>query len=80
LRGDGEGLVKTRPDLRSDAEWSRSADHAVRADVSQKVRTLCSLRGGNNIKAKLVIAGLTVQMTAIALLAASLGLELYGRL
>jgi hypothetical protein len=52
----------------------------VRADVSQKVRTLCSLRGGNNIKAKLVIAGLTVQMTAIALLAASLGLELYGRL
>lgn len=64
----------------SDAEWSRSADHAVRAEVSQKVRTLCSLRGGNNTKARWVVAGLVVQLTAIALLAASLGLELYGRL
>ncbi|WNG95000.1 hypothetical protein [Mycobacterium sp. ITM-2016-00318] len=64
----------------SDEEWLQTADHAVRTEVSQKVRTLCSLRGGNNTKAKLVVAGLVVQMIAIALLAASLGLELYGRL
>ncbi|MGV0041665.1 hypothetical protein [Mycobacterium colombiense] len=65
---------------KSDQQWSQSADHAVRADVSQKVRTLCSLRGGNNTKARWVVVGLRVQITAIAFLAASLGLELYSRL
>jgi len=65
---------------RTDEEWSRSADHAVRADVSQKVRTVCSLRKGNGTKAIWVIAGLIVQLAAITSLAASLGLELYSRL
>ncbi|MCV6984763.1 hypothetical protein H7H78_04705 [Mycobacterium shinjukuense] len=43
-------------------EWSQSADHAVRTNVSQKVRAL----------------GLIVQLTAVTFLAASLGLELYS--
>lgn len=64
----------------TDAEWSRSADHAIRTSVSQKVRTLCSLRRGNGAKAIWVIAGLTIQLAAIASLTVSLGLELYSRL
>jgi hypothetical protein len=64
----------------TDKEWSRSADHAVRTNVSQKVHTLCSLRKGNNAKASWVIAGLIVQLMAIASLAVSLGIELNSRL
>lgn len=64
----------------TDEEWARTADHAVRTDVSQKVRTLCSLRDGNASKAKLILAGLVVQIVAIAFLAVSLGVELYDRL
>jgi hypothetical protein len=64
----------------SNEEWSRTADYAVRTNVSQKVRTLCSLRRANGTKARWVIAGLIVQLGAIALLAVSLGIELYTRL
>lgn len=64
----------------SDTEWSQSADHAVRSDVSQKVRTLGSLRDGNKVKAVFTIVGLWLQMGAIALLAVSIGLEFYSRL
>lgn len=63
----------------TNAAWAQSADHAVRAEVSQQVRTICSLRNGNDTKAKLVTASLTFQVVAIFLLSVSVGFELYGR-
>ncbi len=42
--------------------WVLSADDAVRADVSQHVRTICSLRDGNDKIAKRVMWGLRFQL------------------
>ena len=60
--------------------WAQTADHAVRADVSQHVRTICSLRDGNDAMATRVTWSLRFQLLAIALLSASVGLELYVRI
>ncbi|MCV7423812.1 hypothetical protein H7K45_24970 [Mycobacterium yunnanensis] len=64
---------------RDDAEWARRADDATRAMLSKKVSTICSLRNGNNTKATLVAFSLGFQVVAIALLSASVGFELWGR-
>lgn len=60
--------------------WKVSADQAVNYDVQQQVTTICSLRGGNERKADLVVASLVFQVAAVALLALSVGLEIYGRM
>lgn len=60
--------------------WAQSADDAVRADVSQHVRTICSLRDGNDAMATRVAWSLKFQLLAIVLLSASIGLELYARI
>ncbi|MDX1883042.1 hypothetical protein [Mycolicibacterium sp. 120270] len=57
-------------------EWAQSADYALRVDVGQQVRTICSLRPGNSTKAKLVAGSLTIQVAAVALLAFSVAFEL----
>lgn len=64
----------------TDASWAQSADHAVRADVSQRVRTICSLRSGNDAKARLVMWGLSFQVIAISALSVSVALELWSRI
>jgi hypothetical protein len=56
--------------------WAKTADHAVRADVSQLVTTICSLRPVNRTKADLVTASLVFQMLALAMLSASVGCQL----
>jgi hypothetical protein len=60
--------------------WALSADDAVRHDVSQHVKTICSLRDSNNVKAKLVTASLVFQVLAVFLLSVSLGFDLYPRI
>uniref|UniRef100_UPI001E58F084 hypothetical protein n=2 Tax=Mycobacterium avium TaxID=1764 RepID=UPI001E58F084 len=65
---------------RDGALWKVSADQAVNYDVQQQVTTICSLRGGNERKADLVVASLVFQVAAVALLALSVGLEIYGRM
>jgi hypothetical protein len=60
--------------------WAQWPDHAVRADVSQHVKTICSLRNANAKMANLIIASLAVQVLAIFLLALSVGLDLYLKL
>jgi hypothetical protein len=57
--------------------WNQSSDVAVRADVSQKVQMICSLRKGNNTMATLVNVSLWLEVTAITLLSISVGIELY---
>jgi hypothetical protein len=60
--------------------WVRSADYAVRDDVSQQVKTISTLRGGNDTMAALVLVSLAFEVLATILLSISVGLELYTRL
>lgn len=60
--------------------WTMSADSATRHDVSQQVHTICELRDLNNEKARWAMWGLRFQLLAIALLSASVGLDLNSRL
>ncbi len=60
--------------------WAKSADDAVRADVSQHVKTICSLRDGNDTMATRVTWSLRFQLLAIVLLSVSVGLELHARI
>lgn len=64
---------------RDNTEWARRADDATRAWVSKQVSTICSMRAGNTRKQKQVERSLWVQVSAIGLLAASVGAELLGR-
>jgi hypothetical protein len=63
---------------RENTEWARLADDAARSWLTRQVNTLCSLRRGNNAKARLVTASLVLQVAAIALLSISVGLELHA--
>ena len=58
--------------------WDKSADDAVRADVSQHVKTIGSLRDGNYLMATRLTWSLRAQLAAIILLSVSIALELYG--
>lgn len=60
--------------------WTMPADTATRADVSQQVRTICGLRDVNDTKALFAMWSLGFQLVAIALLSASVGFDIYGRL
>ena len=60
--------------------WTMSADSATRHDVSQQVHTICELRDLNNEKARWAMWSLRFQLLAIALLSASVGLDLNSRL
>jgi hypothetical protein len=67
--------------LRTDEDfWARSVDHAVRDDVSQQIKTICSLRRGNDKMAVLVRISLLFEFIAILALSAAVGFELYARL
>jgi hypothetical protein len=58
--------------------WDMSTADAVRADVSQHVKTICSLRDGNDSMATRLTWSLRAQLAAIILLSVSIALELYG--
>jgi hypothetical protein len=62
------------------SHWSRSEDDARRMWVRRQVLTTLSLRSSNNLRATLVVWSLRAQVVAIALLAASVGVELWSRL
>lgn len=64
---------------RDNTEWARLADDATRSWLTRQVNTVCSLRRGNNAKARLVTASLVFQVAAIVLLAVSVGLDLHAR-
>ncbi len=64
--------------LVGDEMWSYPADVATRADVSQKVNLVCSLRVGNNAMAQRLTWSLRLQLLAIALLSISVGFELHS--
>jgi hypothetical protein len=70
--------LRSRP--RDNKEWARLADDATRSWLTRQVNTICSLRRGNNGKARLVTWSLILQVVAIALLSVSVGLDLHGRL
>lgn len=56
-----------------DGAWNDTADKARRVVTRANILTLASLRQGNNAKADLVDAALWAQLTAVLLLAASVG-------
>ncbi|BBZ51998.1 hypothetical protein MHEI_37150 [Mycobacterium heidelbergense] len=64
---------------RDNTEWARLADDATRSWLTRQVNTICSLRDGNDMKAKLVTWSLGFQVAAITLLSASVGIDLSGR-
>jgi hypothetical protein len=64
--------------VRHDNEWNVSADHAARDSADEQGNTICSLR--NNKKATWVLCSFWLQMAAIMLLSAAIGLELWRRL
>jgi hypothetical protein len=65
---------------RDHTEWGRRADDATRAWVSKQASTICTLRTGNNAKATQIAWSLWFQVSAVALLSISVGIELFGRL
>ncbi|BBZ45413.1 hypothetical protein [Mycobacterium parmense] len=62
--------------LVADEMWNMPTDGATRADVSQKVNMICSLRVGNNTMAGRLTWSLRLQLLAIVLLSVSIGFEL----
>ena len=66
--------------LTTDSFWGRSANHAARDDVSQRVTTICTLRSANERTAKLVTVSLAFQVAAIFLLSLAVGFELCGHI
>jgi lysylphosphatidylglycerol synthetase-like protein (DUF2156 family) len=64
--------------LVGDEMWNMPADGATRADVSQKVNMICSLRTGNNTMAGRLTWSLRLQLFAIVLLSVSVGFELHA--
>lgn len=71
---------ETLRQLTDNASWDRTANFAARADVSQQVTTICSLREVNERKSRLVTVSLVFQVVAITLLSVSIGIELCGRM
>lgn len=66
--------------LTTDELWGLPADEVVRRDVAQKVMAIDGLRGANAAKVRLIKTGLRFQLGGVALLAATMGLELWTRL
>jgi hypothetical protein len=64
----------------TDEMWNRSATFAVRDDVGQQVRTICTLRDGNDKMAMLIMVSLVFEIVAIALLSVAVGFELHARI
>ncbi len=71
---------ETLKSLENNSNWSRTADDAARNWVHWQVISIGSLRESNGIKANLVVCGLALQVLAIVLLSAAVGLELSSRL
>lgn len=64
----------------TDEVWNRSANLAVRDDVDQQVKTICTLRDGNNEMAVWILVSLAFEIVAIVLLSVAVGFELCARL
>lgn len=72
--------VTEAPQLHSwrtdDRQWNDTADKARRAVAFANIRSLASLRTGNNSKANFIVAALCAQLAAIVALAGAIGVTL----